>query len=104
MMSLGAPGGPRIITGVLQGLYRILGRGMDIDMAVQAPRVHHQFLPNTLYVDRQRLSPETIAALKAKGHNVEESWMAKVYVVRARPDGVIEAAYDSRGEGAAGGL
>ena len=104
VMSLGAPGGPRIITGVLQGLYRILGRGMDIDMAVQAPRVHHQFLPNTLYVDRQRLSPETIAALKAKGHNVEESWMAKVYVVRARPDGVIEAAYDSRGEGAAGGL
>lgn len=104
VMTLGAPGGPRIITGVLQALYRILGRGMNVDMAVQAPRVHHQFLPNTLYVDRQRFSPEVLDALKARGHKVEESWMAKVYVVRLRNDGVLEAAFDSRGEGGAGGI
>jgi len=104
VMTLGAPGGPRIITGVLQALYRILGRGMDVDSAVQAPRVHHQFLPNTLYIDRQRFSPEIVQELTNRGHKVEESWMAKVYVVRLRPDGVLEAAFDSRGEGFAGGI
>ncbi len=75
-----------------------------MDSAVQAPRVHHQFLPNTLYVDRQRLSPEVITELKNRGHKVEESWMAKVYIVRLRNDGVLEAAFDSRGEGGAGGI
>jgi len=104
IMSLGAPGGPRIITGVLQALYRILARGMDVDSAVQAPRVHHQFLPNTLYVDRQRFSPEILNDLRGRGHKVEESWMAKVFVVRLRGDGVLEAAFDSRAEGSAGGI
>lgn len=104
VMTLGAPGGPRIITGVLHALYRILARGMDVDSAAQTPRVHHQFLPNVVYVDRQRFAPEVINGLKAKGHQVEEGWMAKVYVVRLRPDGILEAAFDARGEGAAGGF
>lgn len=104
IMSLGAPGGPRIITAVLQALYRVLSREMNVDMAVQAPRVHHQFLPNTLYVDRQRFSPEVLDGLKSRGHKIEESWLAKVYIVRLRPDGILEAAFDSRGEGGAGGI
>lgn len=105
VMTLGAPGGPRIITGVLQALYRVLGRGMDVDAATQAPRVHHQFLPNTLYVDQQKFSPEVLGALRARGHKVEEApMMGKVYIVRLRPDGILEAAFDSRGEGGAGGI
>lgn len=104
VMTLGAPGGPRIISGVLQAIYRILGRGMDVDSAVQAPRVHHQFQPNIVYVDRQRFSPEVLTDLKNRGHKIEESWMGKVYVVRLRPDGVLEAAFDARGEGGAGGI
>ena len=104
VMTLGAPGGPRIITGVLQALYRILGRGMDVDNAVQAPRVHHQFLPNILHIDRQKFSPEVVKELTNRGHKVDEGWMAKVYVVRLRADGVLEAAFDSRGEGFAGGI
>lgn len=104
IMSVGAPGGPRIITAVLQAIYRIIGRGVDTDLAVQLPRVHHQFMPNTLFVDRARFSPEVIDGLKAKGHQIAEGSQAKVYVVKARPDGVLEAAFDSRGEGAAGGF
>ncbi|MBX3020788.1 MAG: gamma-glutamyltransferase [Bdellovibrionales bacterium] len=104
VMAIGAPGGPRIITSVLQALYRIIGRGIDPDMAVQAPRVHHQFLPNVLFVDRGRFSPEVIEGLKARGHRIQEGWMGKVYVVRLRPDGILDAAFDSRGEGAAGGI
>lgn len=103
VMSIGAPGGPRIISGVLQGLYRVLTSGMDMDEAIQAPRVHHQFLPHMLFVDGQRLSPDTVKALEKRGHEVKKSWIAKVYGVRKNEKGNLEAAFDSRGEGAAGG-
>jgi len=102
--SLGAPGGPRIITAVLQTLYRVYGRGMDIDRAVQAPRVHHQFLPNKVLIDFEKLPPETQQGLRARGHVLEEGWMGRAYIVRRRADGILEAAFDSRGEGAAGGI
>jgi gamma-glutamyltranspeptidase/glutathione hydrolase len=104
VLALGAPGGPRIISSVLQVLYRVLGQNMDLDVAVQAPRVHHQYLPNVLYVDKQALSPLVIQALEKRGHKVEESWMAKVYAVQRDNDGVLKAAFDHRGEGAVGGF
>tara|TARA_Y100001935_G_C17304906_1_gene511660 strand:- start:1005 stop:2732 length:1728 start_codon:yes stop_codon:yes gene_type:complete len=103
VLALGAPGGPRIISGVLQVLYRVIGREMDIDRAVQAPRLHHQFLPNTLYVDEESLPPLLIRALEKKGHKVEPGWMAKVYAVQRSGEGLLKAAFDHRGEGAAGG-
>ena len=105
VMSLGAPGGPRIITAVLQALYRTVAQTMDIDAAIQFPRLHHQFLPAKVYVDRGRLPPETLQGLRARGHVVEEATaMGKAYVVRMRPDGILEGAFDARGEGAAGGF
>lgn len=104
VMSLGSPGGPRIISGVLQVLYRTLAQKMDVDKAVQAPRIHHQFLPNKLYMEPQRFSPEVISALRERKHVVEETGGGKVYVVRLRADGILEGAFDSRGEGAAGGI
>lgn len=104
IMSAGAPGGPRIITAVLQTLYRVLARNMNVDQAVQFPRVHHQFSPNKLYVDKNRFSPEVLTALKERGHNIEEAAsMGKAYAVRLRPDGILEGAFDARGEGASGG-
>lgn len=103
ILALGAPGGPRIISGVLQVLYRVLGRQMDLDRAVQAPRLHHQFLPNVLYVDEQSFSPLVLNALKLRGHKIEEGWMGKVYAVQKDKDGLLKAAFDHRGEGASGG-
>lgn len=103
VMAIGAPGGPRIISGVLQVIYRALGRGQDLDRAIQSPRVHHQFRPNTVFVDREMISPEVIRGLKDRGHKVEEGWMGKVYAVRRKTNGLLEGAFDSRGEGAAGG-
>ena len=102
--AIGAPGGPRIISGVLQGLYRLLARGMDADLAIQTPRVHHQFLPDILYIDRSRLAAETIDGLKARGHELKEGSQGKVYIVHAKDDGTLEAGFDSRGEGAVGGI
>ena len=105
VMAIGAPGGPRIISAVLQGLYRILGRDTDIDWAIQAPRVHHQFYPDKVFVDRFRLAPEVVDGLQDRGYIVEESrGLGRLYVVRLRPDGILEGAFDSRGEGSAGGI
>lgn len=103
VLSLGAPGGPRIISAVYQVLYRILAQDFDVDHAVQTPRVHHQFQPDVMIVDAQRFSPEILEALRKMGHKVEEKSVAKVYATRRLDDGTLEAAFDARGEGAAGG-
>jgi gamma-glutamyltranspeptidase/glutathione hydrolase len=104
VMAVGSPGGPRIISAVLQVLYRSLVNGFDMDHAIQAGRVHHQYLPNILYIEPFRFSPEILEGLKARGHKVEESDVALVYGIRKRADGLLEGAFDSRAEGAAGGF
>jgi len=71
-MVTGSPGGPRIITTVLLSLLNQLDYNMDVSAAVAAPRFHHQWMPDKLYVE-----PETprdvVDALKARGHNVQVS-------------------------------
>ncbi|RME17702.1 MAG: gamma-glutamyltransferase [Bdellovibrio sp.] len=104
VMSLGAPGGPRIISGVIQVLYRTLVRKMDMDSAIQARRVHHQFLPKVLFVDEVGFSPDTIRVLEKKGHQVKRSWNSRVYGVWLKPSGILEGAFDSRGDGAVSGF
>lgn len=104
VLSLGSPGGPRIISSVLQVLHRVLANEFDIDQAIQAPRVHHQYLPDKLWIDKRRTSPDVISALSKRGHTIEESSVAKVYGVRVREDKILEGAFDSRGEGGAGGF
>jgi gamma-glutamyltranspeptidase/glutathione hydrolase len=65
----GSPGGSRIITIVLQLVSNIVDHGLNIAEASLAPRVHHQWLPDELQVERG-LSPDTIRLLEAKGHKV----------------------------------
>lgn len=103
IMSIGAPGGPRIISSVLQVIYRVLVTGLDVDAAIQAPRIHHQFLPRKLFVDKNRWAPESLTGLRSKGHSVEESWTGRVYAVFKNQEGILEAAHDQRGEGATAG-
>jgi gamma-glutamyltranspeptidase/glutathione hydrolase len=104
VLSLGAPGGPTIISGVFQVLYRNLYRNKNLDISVQAPRVHHQFLPNVLYIDEDRFQEATKQGLIKKGHKLEErTFIGRVSAVSLKESGTLEAAYDSRGEGAAGG-
>lgn len=102
---LGAPGGPRIISAVFQVLYRTLVSGWNMDKAIQAPRVHNQFLPRKLYVDPNGLSPEIIESLKKKGNDVTiEGTIARVFGVQINKDGLLEGASDSRGDGAVVGF
>ncbi len=105
VLALGGSGGPRIITGVLQVLYRTLVNKLSIDQAVQFPRVHHQFLPRKTFLEKNRFSPELIRALKAKKHTVEEkSHLGKVYGIQKGEDHILRGAFDSRGDGIAWGL
>ena len=67
---LGSPGGPRIITTVANILMGVVDYGMDIQEAVNAPRFHHQWLPDVLRVE-QWFSPDTVKRLEGMGHQVE---------------------------------
>ncbi|MGH7481858.1 MAG: gamma-glutamyltransferase [Longimicrobiales bacterium] len=89
LLVTGARGGPRIITGVFQVLSNVVDFGMDIGTAVNAPRIHHQHLPDVLYYERQGLTEEQIAALRARGHDVRErdGYIGSAPSILARDDG-----------------
>ena len=67
---LGSPGGPRIITTVANILLGVVDYGMNIQESINAPRFHHQWLPDLIGVE-QWFSPDTIKALEQMGHKVE---------------------------------
>jgi gamma-glutamyltranspeptidase/glutathione hydrolase len=71
-MVLGSPGGSRIITIVVQVILNVIEHGMTIQEAVNAPRMHHQWLPDQIAVEPFALSPDTRAKLEAMGHKVVE--------------------------------
>ena len=105
VLALGGAGGPRIITGVLQVIYRTLVNGLNIDQAVQFPRVHHQFLPRKTLLEKNRFTPELIKSLRYKKHTVEEvSHLGKIYGIHRAEDKILRGAFDSRGDGTAWGL
>jgi gamma-glutamyltranspeptidase/glutathione hydrolase len=67
----GSPGGSRIISAVLQVIVNVLDYQMDVAAAVAAPRLHHQWLPDEVRIERG-FADDTVAELKAKGHRVIE--------------------------------
>jgi gamma-glutamyltranspeptidase/glutathione hydrolase len=69
-MILGTPGGSRIITAVLLTLLNVVDYGMDIQEAVDAPRIHQQWLPEETFVEARALSPDTRAILIGMGHKL----------------------------------
>ncbi len=71
-MTAGAPGGSRISTAVAQVILNVIDFGMNVQDAVDAPRVHHQWLPDKLYLERG-ISPDTVALLKSRGYEVDYS-------------------------------
>ena len=71
-MTAGAPGGSRISTAVLQVILNVIDFGMNVQDAIDAPRVHHQWLPDKLSLERG-ISPDTVALLKSRGYNVDYS-------------------------------
>ncbi|MQW89434.1 gamma-glutamyltransferase [Sinorhizobium saheli] len=75
-MVIGSPGGARIITITLEAIVNVIDHGMDIQEAVDAPRIHHQWLPDKVFMEPYALSPDTRKLLSAMGHDVQvdENW------------------------------
>ena len=69
---IGTPGGSRIPTGVLQVMLNMIDYGMTLTEAIEAPRIHQQWLPDVTYYERYGLSAETIATLTARGQKLAE--------------------------------
>jgi gamma-glutamyltranspeptidase/glutathione hydrolase len=67
---LGSPGGPTIITTVANVLMGVVDYGMNIQQAVNAPRFHHQWLPDEITLEHVGFSPDTIGILEGMGHKI----------------------------------
>ena len=80
LLVLGSPGGSRIITSVLETILNIVDYGMAPQDAVEAPRLHHQGLPDEIAYERGGLTQETVAALTGMGYKLVEQ----------RPWGAVE--------------
>jgi gamma-glutamyltranspeptidase/glutathione hydrolase len=97
-MVIGSPGGRTIINTVFLTILNVIDFGMNIQQAIDAPRFHHQWLPDRIRYEKYGLSPDTLALLRAKGHTLDEidvQGVAEGIVYDAKED-LIEAAADKR--------
>lgn len=101
---IGTPGGATIITTVFQIILNTIEFGMDIQEAIDAPRIHMQWLPDKLFYEKNGLSVDVVENLKKLGHNVTErggdSGLAEGIMFDYK-NNIIFGATDTRGYGAA---
>jgi gamma-glutamyltranspeptidase/glutathione hydrolase len=93
-MVVGSPGGARIITITLEAILNAVDYGMDIQAAVDAPRIHHQWLPDKVYVEPMALSPDTEKVLTGMGYTIVEQapWGAAEAIMVGRENEVKKLA------------
>jgi len=97
-MVLGSPGGPRIITSTLETLLNVINYKMTIQHAVDEPRFHHQWLPDTIDYEPGTFSADTIKKLAKMGYNVkpQKTWGAVEAILLNPEDGQLYGANDPR--------
>ena len=95
----GSPGGSRIISTVIQVIVNVLDYKMDVAAAVAAPRLHHQWLPDVVRIERG-FADDALEALRAKGHQViEPLGQTSANSIAVTPNGLLGAP-DPRTRGA----
>jgi gamma-glutamyltranspeptidase/glutathione hydrolase len=107
--AFGSPGGPTIITTVLQTIVNVVDHRMTAAEATAAPRLHHQWRPDVLWVEPFGLAPEGVEALRRRGHAVKfrgepgrPSYQGDAHVILRTAAGFFGAA-DPRRDGVAAG-
>jgi gamma-glutamyltranspeptidase/glutathione hydrolase len=100
----GSPGGPRIITTVVQVILDVIEFGMDIQQAVDHPRIHHQWKPDVVFLE-PGISYDSIEKLMAKGHTIYQAgeWSSAQCIWLDPQTGLLTGGTDSRTEGAVSG-
>ncbi len=103
--ALGARGGPRIISAVIQSVINVIDHGMNIQAAIDAPRIHHQWFPDEILYEPYGMSPDTMNILKGYGHKFTSSpgYVATATGIMVDDKGVRLGAIDSRSDGKAVG-
>jgi len=97
-MVTGTPGGRTIINTVLQTILNVVDHQMNAQAAVDAGRIHHQWMPDVIAYERQGFSPDTLKLLESRGHSLREigkQGSAEVIISR-EPAEPLEGGVDRR--------
>jgi gamma-glutamyltranspeptidase / glutathione hydrolase len=107
IMVVGTPGGSTIITSVLQTILNVVEFGMTMQEAVNAPRFHHQWLPDFINFEPEGFDKLTFESLKSKNYIINEGYnpiLGKVDAILVLPNGKLEGGADRRGDDVAVGF